>query len=188
MLSFAVGLVSLYALLLRRRSILGLLGLASIFLPVLVSAWPEMYFTCANTIWTCATISLSHLGFEQGFLVIGAWTEKLLLATGILLLGVATFRARVLGRWRALPCVVLNIPWAPIITLSLGRAQIPWPLFGLFATLRSLSWVLLGGRYDFTELARILQGRRVYLRTNSSQQDQRGARCHTNVRSPTCLA
>ena len=150
MLSFAVGLVSLYALL-RRRSILGLLGLVSIFLTVLVSAWPEMYFTCANTIWACATISLSHLGFEQSFLVIGAWTEKLLLATGIFFLGVAAFRARVLGSWRALPCVlaVLNIPWATIITLSLGWTQIPWPLFGLFATLRSLSWVLLGGVLRF---------------------------------------
>jgi hypothetical protein len=149
-LSFAVGLVSLYALL-RRRSILGLLGLASIFLTVLVSAWPEMYFTCANTILVCATISLSHLGSEQSFLVFGAWAAKLLLATSIFLLGVATFRARVLGRWRALPCVVavLNIAWATIITLSLGWAQISWPLFGLFATLRSLSWVLLGGALRF---------------------------------------
>ena len=146
MLSFAVGLVSLYALL-RRRSVFWLLGLASILLTVLISALPTMYVVCSSSNWACATISLAHLGFEQDFDIIATWMAKLLLVTGIFLLGVATFGARVPGRWKALPFVVavLNIPWATVITKSLGWTQIPWPLFGLFATLRSLSWVLLGG-------------------------------------------
>ena len=55
MLSFAVGLVSLYALL-RRRSVFWLLGLASILLTVLVSALPTMYVVCSSSNWACATI------------------------------------------------------------------------------------------------------------------------------------
>jgi hypothetical protein len=118
---------------------------------VLVSTLPAVYVVCASSNWGCATINLAHLGFERFFVTIVSGTEKLLLATGILLLGVATLGARVLGRWKALPLVVavLTVPWATIIVLSLGLTQVPWLLLGLFATLRNLSWVLLGGVLRF---------------------------------------
>jgi len=79
--------------------------------------------------------------------MIAAWAEKLLLVAGICLLGVATFRARVLGHWRALPLLVslLNNPLISIASFYLGWTQVPWSLFGLFAILHGLSWVLFGG-------------------------------------------
>ncbi len=143
-LCFALGLVGLYSQL-RRRSALGLIGLALVAVAFLASALPATYFAFRTALWAFAGMGADNLPFEQGFFAATVWTETLLLTVGVFLLGVATFRERILGRWRILPLIVslMNAPKIWIFMLIFDT-QVPWAVFGMLIVLRSLAWTILG--------------------------------------------
>lgn len=135
---FAAGLTGLYALL-GRRSVLGIAGLALAYLSVLatvssiVASFYVSYQAATN----------SDTGFDPpGVLFAVGLTQALLLAGGILLVGVAAFGARTLGRWRILPLALglltLVVAFFPLLGSSLGWPVQPW------STVRELLVILQG--------------------------------------------
>jgi hypothetical protein len=141
---FVAGLAGLYALL-GERSGLGVSGMILAGLSAVLSA-SYVAFAVVHVLYTAllspdSTAPPPSLVFPE---IAVDTAEDLLLAGGALLLGVATLRARVLGRWSLLPLVlgalILPLLAAPAI---LGWA-VPWVLFWLLLTLQGLCWMLLG--------------------------------------------
>jgi hypothetical protein len=77
-------------------------------------------------------------------------TQALLLAGGVLLVGVAALSTRTLGWWRFLPLVLGLLSMATVLLTILG-ASLGWPVAPgatvreALVVLQGLLWVLLGG-------------------------------------------
>ncbi|MCA1715486.1 MAG: hypothetical protein LC781_01065 [Actinobacteria bacterium] len=159
-LFFTAGLVGLYALL-GRRSRLGLSGLILAFLSILASV-SHIVFLITSLLFADPEDTTRWLISVQEAVPL---VRGLLLGCGVLLLGVAAFRTRILGRWGVLPLLLGSL----ILTASLFSASVlyfglalgPWgTILRLLPILLGLCWVLLGGvlwAYASREEARVAQ-------------------------------
>lgn len=149
-LFFAAGLTGLYTLL-RRRSRLGISGLVLAYLSVLASL-SFILFAIVYIVYQVLTdtddrIRNPWVVFPENAVDLAG---ALFLGVGVVLLGMATFEARALGRWSVLPlflgALILIVPLVGRLAYYLGPADVPWSLFfRLLTILRGLCWVLLGG-------------------------------------------